>query len=190
MAEPSLAASLRSRHDADWCLLNGGRRVYECAAWGRVRRGRDVQGLGCWFVGGFCAGGLGLMDSTITANRLACYVPGLRGFDDAFRLRVILHDFGMVWQDADDGERAVLAAEEPEPFDARWDAFLAAYVEHLCYHAGIDAPDWTSGEGRYLDRMWWPAHYFEFERGSVMLSTPAAFEVHGIWIAERELEVV
>lgn len=48
---------------------------------------------------------------------------------------VILHDFEMAWQDADDDERAVLAAEEPEPDDARWDAFLAAYVKHLCHHA-------------------------------------------------------
>ena len=130
------------------------------------------------------------MDKTITSNRLACYVSGLRDFDDKFRLRVILHDFGMVWQHADRRERGVLVEEEPEPFDERWDAFLAAYVEHLCYHAEMVAPAWTQHERRYLKRMWWPAHYFEFERGSVMMSTPVAFEVHGMWIAERELEVV
>ncbi len=130
------------------------------------------------------------MDKTITENRLACYVLGLREYDDAFRLRVILHDFGMVWQHADRAERIILVEEEPEPFDERWDGFLAAYVEHLCYHAQLPTPAWTQQENRYLERMWWPAHYFEFERGSVMMSTPAAFEVHGMWIAERELEVV
>ena len=41
------------------------------------------------------------MDATVAANRLACYVPGLREFDNASRLRIILHDFGMVFQDAD-----------------------------------------------------------------------------------------
>lgn len=71
------------------------------------------------------------MDKTITENRLACYVPGLREYDDGFRLRVILHDFGMVWQHAGRAERAVLVEEEPEPFDERWDGFLAAYVEQL-----------------------------------------------------------
>ena len=82
---------------------------------------------------------------------------------------MILHDFGLVWADADNDERAVLAAEEPEPFDPRWDAFLAAYVEYLCRRDGIEAPEWTRRPGRYLERMWWPADYFEFERGGVIV---------------------
>lgn len=130
------------------------------------------------------------MDKSITDNRLVCYVPALRECDDRFRLRVILHDFGMVWQHATPAQRELLVAQEPESVDERWDAFLGAYVEHLCYHAGLTAPAWTRHNSRYLQRMWWPAHYFDFERGSVMMSTPAAFEIHGIWIAERELEVI
>lgn len=130
------------------------------------------------------------LDVTITANRMACYVPSLAGYDDDFRLRVILHDFGLGWQHAGATARTVLVAEEPEPFDQRWDAFLAAYAEHLCYHAGLDMPEWAQHERRYLKRMWWAGDPFKFERGSIILRTPAAFEVHGIWIDERELEVV
>ena len=58
-------------------------------------------------------------DSCIAANRLACYVSALRGYDDAFRLRVILHDFGLVWADADDDEpvkkslRTIIGAGAP-----------------------------------------------------------------------------
>ena len=130
------------------------------------------------------------VDSCIAANRLACYVSGLREEDDGFRLRIILHDFGMVWDDADNDERAVLAAEEPEPFDPRWDAFLAGYVEYLCRRDGIEAPGWTRRPGRYLERMWWAADYFEFERGGVIVTTPIEFEAHGVWVAERELHVV
>ena len=37
--------------------------------------------------------------------------------------------------------------------------------------------------------MWWAADYFEFERG-VVVTTPTAFEAHGVWIAERDLHVV
>ena len=129
-------------------------------------------------------------DICIAANRLACYVSALSERDDTFRLRVILHDFGLVWADADNDERAVLAAEEPEPFDPRWDAFLAAYVEYLCRRDGIEAPGWTRRPGRYLERMWWPADYFEFERGGAIVTTPTAFEAHGVWIAERDLHVV
>ena len=129
-------------------------------------------------------------DATITANTLARYVPALRDYDDDMRLRVVLHDFGMVFEHADIDQRRTLVDEEPELFDERWDAFLAAYVEHLCYHASLPAPRWTQTPARYLQQMWWPGHYFEFERGSVMLATPAAFEVHGMWIAERDLAVV
>ena len=61
------------------------------------------------------------MDRTITENRLCCYVPGLREYDDTLRLRVVLHDFGMVWQHATTEERQVLVEKEPQggasPFD-------------------------------------------------------------------------
>lgn len=130
------------------------------------------------------------MDVTITANALARYVPILRASDDDFRLRVVLHDFGMVFQHADTQERMFLVAEEPEPFDARWDAFLAAYIEHLCYHAGIKAPSWVFTSERHLPNFWYPGRRFPRERAATILTTPGAFEAHGIWFPERELEVV
>ena len=123
-------------------------------------------------------------------KRLADYALSLRDYDDEFRLRVILHGFGLVWQDASPQERIVLVEQEPEPFDQRWDAFLAAYAEHLCHRAGGRMPDWTQHESRYLKQMWWAGDPFKFERGSIILDTPASFEVHGIWIDERELRVV
>ena len=130
------------------------------------------------------------MDVTITANVLARYVPALRDSDEDFRLRLVLHDFGMVFQHATAAERVVLLAEEPELFDARWDAFLAAYAEHLAHDAGLEAPGWVSGPRRYLSEFWFPGRRFARERAATTLATPAAFEAHGIWFPERELEVV
>ena len=78
----------------------------------------------------------------------------------------------------------MLAAEEPERFDPRWDAFLAAYIEHFCGRGGLEAPGWTGEQGRYLEKMWWSADYFDFERGRVVVTTPPAFESHGVWIAD------
>ena len=98
--------------------------------------------------------------------------------------------FGTVWRDATDSERAVLAAEEPARFDPRWDTFLAAYIEHFCGCDSLEAPAWTRQPDRYLRHMWWSADYFDFERGEVMGTTPAAFEAHGVWIAERDVLVV
>ena len=108
----------------------------------------------------------------------------------AFRLRIILHGFGTVWRDATNTERAELSAEESERFNARWDAFLAAHIEHFCGCDGLEAPAWTCQSIRCLKHMWWSTDYFDFERGGVMVTTPAAFEAHGVWIAERYLLVV
>lgn len=130
------------------------------------------------------------MDVTITANTLARYVPALRDSDEDFRLRLVLHDFGMVFQHATTAERIVLLAEEPELFDARWDAFLAAYAEHLAYHAGLAAPSWVRDPRRYLREFWFPARRFPRERDATIRTTPRAFEAHGIWFPERELQVV
>ena len=112
------------------------------------------------------------MDVTITANTLARYVPALRKSGDDFRLRIILHDFGMVFQHADARERAFLVEQEPEPFDPRWDAFLAAYTEHLCRHAGIKAPAWVFTAQRHLPAFWYAGERFPSERAATILTTP------------------
>lgn len=130
-------------------------------------------------------------DVTITANVLANYVAALREeSDEAWRARIVLHDFGMVWQHAVAAERELLVATEPELFDPPWDAFLAAYVEYLCYHAELPAPEWVFGPERYLAEFWFPGPRFPRERAATILTTPAAFEAHGIWFPARELEVV
>ena len=68
---------------------------------------------------------------------LASYRPWLRDADDEWRLRIVLHDFGFVWQQTDKRERLSLVAEEPETLGAHWDAFLAAWVDLL----GVATPD-------------------------------------------------
>ena len=130
------------------------------------------------------------VDVTITANTLTKYVPALRESDDDFRLRLVLHDFGMVYQHANSVERTVLLEAEPEPFDRRWDAFLAAYAEYLSYHADLASPAWVRYPYRYLREFWYPVRRFPRERAGTILTTPGAFEAHGIWFPVRELEVV
>ena len=130
------------------------------------------------------------IDVTIAANTLDRYVPVLRESDDDFRLRIVLHDFGMVFQHASSEDRRLLVAGEPELFDPRWDAFLAAYTEHLCYHAGIPTPDWVFATERHLQSFWYAGRRFPRERAATILTTPAAFEAHGIWFPAWELEVV
>ena len=138
----------------------------------------------------FIFSGDGVVDVTISSNTLDRYVPALRQAGENLRLRLVLHDFGLVWQHADSEERRVLVAAEPERFDARWDAVLAAYAEHVCYHAGIAPPAWVFDPCRYLRSFWHPGEQFASDRFWAVLTAPAAFEVHGIWLPQRELQVV
>ena len=123
-------------------------------------------------------------------NRLSTYVTTLRKCDEILRLRVVLHDFGLVWQDARDESRSGLVTDEPEPVDSRWDAFLAADVELFCERDGVDPPAWVHNEDRFLSEFWFAGGCFEFDRQRTIGTTPAAFRKHGIWYPAEELLVV
>ena len=121
---------------------------------------------------------------------VAAYVPTLRTCDEIMCLRVMLHGFGLVWEDAPLDDRFVLVAEEPELFDSNWDAFLAAYVEHLCEQDGIKPPAWVHNDDRFLAEFWFAGGCFPFDYERTITTTPTAFRAHGIWIPEEELLVV
>ena len=123
-------------------------------------------------------------------NQLAHYVPALREADEEFRLRLLLHDFCMVWQHSDAVTRQRLVEVEPDAIDDRWDAFAAALVEHLCAEAGLAVPSWTQTARRHLERFWYAGGCFAFDRLRTVVTTPAAFEMHGVWLPRSELEVV
>ena len=129
-------------------------------------------------------------DLTITQSTLSQYVPVLRDVDDEFRLRLILHDFGMVYEHAEAAGRTVLLDEEPELFEPRWDAFLGAYAGHLTTRSGAATPVWAQQPCRFLHDFWFAPRRYPRERARTFLTTPALFEEHGIWFPERELEVV
>ena len=123
-------------------------------------------------------------------NALAAYVPALREADDEFRLRLLLHDFGLVWQDATAGERTRLIAEEPALFNTRWDAFVAAYAEHLATASGLTPPPWSLAPQRHLRTFWYAGGCYDWDRARTVVTTPGAFESHGIWFPRSELTVV
>ncbi|NOX29304.1 MAG: hypothetical protein GXP35_04550 [Actinobacteria bacterium] len=128
--------------------------------------------------------------SESTVRTIADFVPRLQELNDEWRLRVLLHDFGQVWEDAPLAERLHLVLEEPPRVNEKWDAFLGAYVEHLCWHARIDSPSWVFEPGRYLDHFWYPAIDSPTLRVEATVHAPAAFEAHGVLIPARELVVV
>jgi len=127
---------------------------------------------------------------TGSSRTIADYAVVLRALDDEWRLRTLLHEFAMVWLDAPAGQRAELVADEPKHLDPQWDAFLAAYADHLCWHDGLPSPSWVFDRDRYLNAFWYPATSSPTLRVEAVVHAPAAFEVRGVLMSDRELLVV
>jgi len=130
------------------------------------------------------------MSTDAFPHALADYVPTLRDSDDEFRLRLLLHSFGLVCQNADSAELARLVTAEPDSVDERWDAFLAALVEHLCQQSGLDPPRWARSPRRRLARPWFAGGCFPQDADRTTRTTPAAFKARNVLLAASELTVV
>jgi hypothetical protein len=130
--------------------------------------------------------------AVVDGRTLSQYAGMLDPRDDRWNLRLLLHEFGLVWQDATAGERRQLIGDAPPPTGSRrWDAFLGAYAEHLAYHAGQPAPSWATSPDRYLHTVWFPlTDDIATLRVEALVHAPAHFDAHGVFIARRELEVV
>ena len=123
-------------------------------------------------------------------NALWRYVAALREENDEWRLRLVLHDFGLVWEDTPTHDRIGLVSREPDHIDPQWDAFLAAYVEHRCIEDGIEPPPWALRPDRVLRTFWYAGGCHEYDRVRTIVTSPITFEAHGIWFPREELKVV
>ncbi len=124
------------------------------------------------------------------SNTLSSYVPWLLQADEEWRLRIVLHDWAMWWFDTDLTNRLALVETEPATISKRWDALLAAWVEHHCWHDCLRAPDWVFEPSRYLESYWYPGRDLRGLRAEAVVHSSAAFEAHGVLLPVRELEVV
>lgn len=68
--------------------------------------------------------------------------------------------------------------------DSRFDAAIAAAVEHHLASAGLPVPAWVDGPGRSLEEAWIPDRY---AGPNIADEAPEAFRRHGVLLAEREL---
>lgn len=71
--------------------------------------------------------------------------------------------------------------------DRRWDAFLAALVEHLCARDDIPVPSWTSEPERFCEPLWQVSGMASL-RASGFVHSPISFLRHGVLVSEAELE--
>jgi transcriptional regulator with XRE-family HTH domain len=81
--------------------------------------------------------------------------------------------------------RVALMRDEPLPTgDARFDAALAGIAELFAIEAGIVAPAWVSGPGRFIEPWWFVANRPEFH-AYVLAHTPAVLARHGVFMARE-----
>jgi hypothetical protein len=83
-------------------------------------------------------------------------------------------------------ERPPLLSEEPPPTgDAQWDVLLAAMAEHLAAQMDLAPPEWS--RTRVLATPWFPSSV-QSKRMEALVSAPAAFRKHGVYLSARDLE--
>ena len=84
--------------------------------------------------------------------------------------------------------RVVLTVTPPPPVgDPRYDAFIAAVVEHYLSAEGLPIPEWTSAPHRRLEQPW---IVDRFSPDNIRAITPEAFRRHNVLIDPVELASV
>jgi|SRR5688572_10233088 len=91
------------------------------------------------------------------------------------------------FRNADIAARPRMIAAEPAPTgDSQWDAFLAALGEWLAVTHHLQAPSWTRGRGRFLDRGWWVTP-LESMRAWEYAGSPVSFKRRGVYVHRDSL---
>ncbi|MEV6341925.1 hypothetical protein [Actinoplanes sp. NPDC051851] len=88
------------------------------------------------------------------------------------------------WAPVED-QPGLLSEEPPSTGDAEWDVLLAAMAEHLAAGLDLAPPSWS--RGRVLVTPWFPSS-LRSKRMEALVSAPAAFRKHGVYLSARDLE--
>jgi len=100
-------------------------------------------------------------------------------------VRDFLDSFGHATPD----QRQALLDDEPRPFDAVGDAYVAALAEHLALHHELVRPAWCVDPSRFLHRMWFATDAPGL-RASAIQQSPASFRRRGLFIGATTLQRV
>lgn len=108
-------------------------------------------------------------------------------WNDAELERAILHDLPRRFHALSTDERAAVLASPPPVTGTRWDALLAATVEHIADLHGQPLPAWLEEPARRLDRPWALPTTRRIRRNAIFYA-PAAFVRHGALPDPRDLD--
>jgi hypothetical protein len=106
--------------------------------------------------------------------------------DDAAALRIAF-DFVRAFDHTPADARAAVVSGTPAPCgDPRYDALLAALVEHLCAREDLAVPRWTQDENRFLET-WWFVSGLRSLHASALVQSPISFARRGVFICDGAL---
>lgn len=119
---------------------------------------------------------------------LGLYTEGIRErWPDADNYRWIVHDLPRQFHARSAEEQRKSLRERVPLTHTRWDALLAAMVEHVATLHGHPVPAWVEEPERFLDRTWVVAKTPVIRLNSLMYA-PAAFLRHGAIPDPRDLD--
>ena len=98
--------------------------------------------------------------------------------DDSARYRALMHQLPRRFHKLPRSEQAAAIREPPPLTGTRWDALLAAVVEHIARLHGHAVPEWVDEPRRFLERPWVISRNPVIAADS-LLYAPGAFIRHG-----------
>jgi hypothetical protein len=122
---------------------------------------------------------------TITETATEVAVAVAAG-DGATALRLAL-DFVRVFDSIPVGQRSVSVASSPGACgDDRYDALLAAIVEHVCARDRLPVPGWVEEPSRFLET-WWFVAGLRSLHASALVQSPISFARRGVFVCDGAL---
>lgn len=85
-----------------------------------------------------------------------------------------------------EGRRDLVTGRPGPTGDSRYDALLAALVEHLCSRDGQPSPAWTRDDNRFLDRWWFMSGLLSLH-AIALAESPISFARRGVFICDGAL---
>lgn len=103
-----------------------------------------------------------------------------------FAHRLLVHGLPMRFHEASQADRRRILRQRPRLTGTKWDAFLAAVVEHIAQLHGLEPPAWIDEPGRFLAPPW--VHpKGKLARAEALVYSPGAFIRNGVLIDPTDL---
>ena len=109
------------------------------------------------------------------------------GWSDGDLKRAMIHDLPRRFHGIDREAQQNVLQQRPALTGTRWDALLAATVEHIAGLHGHEAPEWVNEPERFLAITWITSDIPSIRRNAIAYA-PAAFIRHGALPDPRDLD--